>query len=153
FGRTDILQEQPLPKPETLGFSAARLARVERVLNAKYVETGKLAGTLTLVARKGEIVHTGVTGLMDRERAKPMREDTIFRIYSMTKPITSVAFMMLVEEGLVALDDPVHRFIPEWRNLGVFAAGIPGGFQTKPTSGPMRMIDLLRHTSGLTYGF
>lgn len=142
-----------MSKLETLGFSAARLARIDRVLNAKYVETGKLAGTLTLVARRGEIVHTGVTGLMDRERDKPMREDTIFRIYSMTKPITSVAFMMLVEEGLVALDDPVHRFIPEWRNLGAFVAGIPGGFQTKPTSAPMRIVDLLRHTSGLTYGF
>jgi len=142
-----------MPKPETLGLSSARLARIDPFLKAKYVETGKLAGTLTLVARRGEVVHTGVTGLMDRERDKPMREDTIFRIYSMTKPVTSVAFMMLVEEGLVALDDPVHRFIPEWRDLGVFEAGVIGGFQTKRILRPMRMIDLLRHTSGLTYGF
>jgi CubicO group peptidase (beta-lactamase class C family) len=82
-----------------------------------------------------------------------MREDSIERIYSMTKPITSVAFMMLVEEGKVALEDPVHRFIPSWRNLGVYVSGAPGMFMTKPTDAPMRMIDLLRHTSGLTYGF
>ena len=121
---------------------------MDRFLKSRYVDTGKLAGTLTLVAHKGEIVHSSVVGEMDRERGKPMREDTIFRIYSMTKPITSVAFMMLVEEGLVALDDPVHRFIPAWKNLGVFAAGVPGAFQTTRTNAPMRMVDLLRHTSG-----
>jgi len=71
----------------------------------------------------------------------------------MTKPITSVAFMMLVEEGKVALDDPVHRWIPSWRELAVYSAGVAGGFVTQPTAGPMRIIDLLRHTSGLTYGF
>jgi CubicO group peptidase (beta-lactamase class C family) len=142
-----------LSKPEEVGLSSARLAHIDRVLNAKYVETGKLAGTLTMVARRGEVIPAGVTGLMDRERNKPMREDTIFRIYSMTKPITSIAFMMLVEEGLVALDEPVHRYIPEWRDLGVFVAGVPGAFQTKRVARPMLIVDLLRHTSGLTYGF
>jgi CubicO group peptidase (beta-lactamase class C family) len=83
----------------------------------------------------------------------PIAEDSLTRIYSMTKPITSVAFMMLVEEGKVALEDPVHRFIPSWRNLGVYVSGGPGMWMTKPTDAPMRMIDLLRHTSGLTYGF
>jgi CubicO group peptidase (beta-lactamase class C family) len=140
-----------VPKPS--GLSPARLAHIDRVFAAKYVETGKLAGTLTLVARHGEVVHTGLTGLMDRERGKPMREDTIFRIYSMTKPITSVAFMMLVEEGRVALDEPVAHYIPEWRDLGVFVAGVPGAFQTRRPARPMRIVDLLRHTSGLTYGF
>ncbi len=142
-----------MTKPEALGLSSVRLSRLDRFLKTRYVDTGKLAGTLTLVARKGEVVHRSALGLMDRERGKPMTEDTIFRIYSMTKPITSVAFMMLVEEGLVALDDPVHRFIPAWRDLGVFVAGIPGAFQTRRTNAPMRMVDLLRHTSGLTYGF
>ena len=142
-----------MTKPEALGLSSARLAHLDHFLKTRYVETGKLAGTLTLVARKGEVVHRSALGLMDRERGKPMEEDTIFRIYSMTKPITSVAFMMLVEEGLVALDDPVHRFIPAWRDMGVFVAGVTGAFQTKRTSAPMRMVDLLRHTSGLTYGF
>ena len=139
--------------PGNLGFSPARLARIDRFLKEHYVETGKLAGTLLAVSRHGETVHWAAAGLADRERNVPMRQDTLFRIYSMTKPVTSVAFMMLVEEGLVSLDDPVHRFIPSWRNLGVFVAGVPGAFQTKPTSSPMRMIDLLRHTSGLTYGF
>ena len=82
-----------------------------------------------------------------------MREDTLFRIYSMTKPITSAAFMMLVEEGRVALDDPVAKYIPEWSNLGVYAGGFMETFRTTPTARPMLIVDLLRHTSGLTYGF
>lgn len=136
------------------GMSAARLARIDDFLEQTYVAPGKMAGTLTLVARRGEIAHVGVRGLADRERGTPIAEDTIFRIYSMTKPITSVAFMMLVEEGRVALDDPVHRFIPEWKSLGVFTGGIDKtGFQTTMPARPMLIIDLLRHTSGLTYGF
>ncbi|MGD0192835.1 MAG: serine hydrolase domain-containing protein [Rhizomicrobium sp.] len=142
-----------MTKPETLGFSSTRLARIDRFLKDRYVESGKLAGFQLKIARRGEIVHDSAAGLADRERNVPVREDTIFRIYSMTKPITSVAFMMLVEEGLVALDDPVHRHIPAWRDLGVFVAGGPGAFQTKRTAAPMRIVDLLRHTSGLTYGF
>ena len=135
------------------GMSSERLGRIDQYLKRTYVDTGKLPGTLTLVSRRGKIVHTSVLGHADRERSKALKEDLIFRIYSMTKPITSVAFMMLVEEGLVALDDPVHRFIPSWKDLGVFAGGVPGEFMTKPTRAPMRMVDLLRHTSGLTYGF
>jgi CubicO group peptidase (beta-lactamase class C family) len=142
-----------MTKPESLGFSSARLARIDRFLKDRYIETGKLAGIQLKIARRGESVHDSVMGVADRERTTPVREDTIFRIYSMTKPITSVAFMMLAEEGLVALDDPVHRYIPSWRDLGVYAAGLPGIFQTKPLDAPMRIVDLLRHTSGLTYGF
>lgn len=141
-------------RPLSAGFAPDRLARIDDFLQRKYIEPGKLPGTLTMVARKGEIVHLGTRGQADVERGKPVAEDTIWRIYSMTKPITSIAFMMLVEEGLVALDDPVHRFIPEWRGLGVFAGGTHRtGFQTKPTARPMLIVDLLRHTSGLTYGF
>ena len=92
-------------------------------------------------------------GFADLERKAPVKDDTIFRIYSMTKPITSVAFMMLVEEGRVALDEPVHKYIPEWKNLGVFQAGTAPAFLTRPPSRPMLIVDLLRHTSGLTYGF
>jgi len=142
-----------MTKPQTLGFSAARLSRLDRFLKDRYIETGKLAGTQIMIARRGELVHQSVAGLADKERNTPVKDDTIFRIYSMTKPITSVAFMMLVEEGLVALDDPVHRYIPSWRDLGVFVAGVPGAFQTKRPNAPMRIVDLLRHTSGLTYGF
>jgi len=108
---------------------------------------------VTLVEHKGKVVHHGALGFMDVERQRPVREDTIFRIYSMTKPLTSVAFMMLVEDGAVALDDPVHRFIPQWRDLAVFDAGFMDTFRTKRTVRPMRMVDLLRHTCGLTYGF
>jgi CubicO group peptidase (beta-lactamase class C family) len=142
-----------MTRPEALGFSSSRLAHIDRFLKERYIETGKLAGTQLMIARSGEIVHESVAGFADRERKTPMRGDTIFRIYSMTKPITSVAFMMLVEEGRVALLDPVHKYIPAWRDLGVFAAGAPGGFLTKRTDSPMLIIDLLRHTSGLTYGF
>ena len=88
-----------------------------------------------------------------RAQGRRCKDDTIFRIYSMTKPITSVAFMMLVEEGRVALDEPVHKYIPEWKNLGVFVAGTAPAFLTRPPARPMLIVDLLRHTSGLTYGF
>src|SRR5579862_7070160 len=108
---------------KNLGFSPERLQRIDRFLGQQYVETGKLVGALVTIARRGETVHTAVAGLADRERNTPLREDAIFRIYSMTKPITSVAFMMLVEEGLVGLDDPVHRFIPSWRGLEVRTGG------------------------------
>lgn len=136
------------------GVSVDRLARIDDFFEQKYIDTGLLPGTLTLVARRGEVAHLGVRGFADRGRGKPLYEDTIFRIYSMTKPITSVAFMMLVEEGRVALDDPVHRYIPEWTNLGVYKGGIEKmGFQTEPPKRPMLIVDLLRHTSGLTYGF
>ena len=140
-------------KAESVGMSGERLARIDRYIAAKYLDTGKLPCAQTLVWRGGELVHSSVLGMADPERGEALREDSIFRIYSMTKPITSVAFMMLVEEGLVALDDPVHRYIPEWRNLGVYETGLPGAWQTRRTDQPMRCIDLLRHTSGLTYGF
>lgn len=139
---------------DTLGFCPARLARLDAFLAEKYLATRRLPCTLSLVARHGEIVHMGVQGLADVERGIPAREDTIFRIYSMTKPITSVALMMLVEQGKIALDDPVHKYIPEWKNLGVFVAGTHKlGFQTRPPARPMQVVDLFRHTAGLTYGF
>lgn len=139
---------------DTLGLSPARLARLDEHLAQNYISTRRLPCTLALVARHGEIAHLGVQGLADVERGIPAREDTIFRIYSMTKPITSVALMMLLEQGKIALDDPVHKYIPEWKNLGVFVAGTHKlGFQTRPCTRPMQVIDLLRHTAGLTYGF
>ena len=139
--------------PETVGLSAERLGRLDDLLQTRYIDPGRFPGTQTLVYRRGKIAHHSVQGLAAVERKTPLKEDTIFRIYSMTKPITSVAFMMLVEQGLVALDDPVHRFIPEWKNLGVYNGGFMETFQTRPTNRPMQMVDLLRHTAGLTYGF
>ena len=135
------------------GMSTARLGRIDQMLKDKYIDTGKIAGALTLVARKGEVTHFSAVGQMDAERAKPMKEDTIFRIYSMSKAITSVALMMLYEEGRFQLDNPVHQFIPEWENLGVWVGGAYPNFVTRRPDRPMNIRDLLSHQSGLAYGF
>jgi len=135
------------------GISHERLQSVDRFLQANYIDAGKIPGALTVVYRRGEIAHFSALGMADIERSVPVREDTIYRIYSMTKPIASVAFMQLVEKGLVALDDPVHKHIPEWENLAVYQAGVHLAFRTTPVERPMQIVDLLRHTSGLTYGF
>src|SRR6266581_242931 len=147
-------------KPEAVGMSSERLARLDDVMKRRYVDGGYLPGLLTYVYRKGHLVHTSMCGRMDIERGKPMREDAIFRIYSMSKPITAVALMMLVEEGLIGLDDAVHSHIPAWQNLGVYASGMPSlladappSFLTTSTLRPMKVVDLATHTSGLTYGF
>src|SRR5580700_1095508 len=142
-----------LSSPESAGMSKAALDRIEDHLKKRYIEAGRFPGTQLLVYRRGQLVHSSSQGFADLERKVPVKDDTIFRIYSMTKPITSVAFMMLVEEGRVALDEPVHKYIPEWKNLGVFQAGNAPAFLTKPPSRPMLIVDLLRHTSGLTYAF
>lgn len=134
------------------GFDKARLDRIPAFLQAKYVGPGRLPHAATLVSRRGEVVHQSVVG--EARPGEALKEDAIFRIASMTKPITSIAFMMLVEEGKVALGDPLVKFCPEFRDTGVFVAG--GGnipFVTRPPTTPIRMVDLLRHTSGLTYGF
>ncbi len=138
--------------PASHGMDADRLARIDRFLDERYLQTGRFKGTQLLVSRDGQPVHFASAGTMRDGRA--VGADTLFRIASMTKPVTSVAFMQLVEEGKVALDDPVHRVIPEWQGLGVYDGG--GGaapFTTRPTAAPMRMVDLLRHTAGLTYSF
>jgi CubicO group peptidase (beta-lactamase class C family) len=147
-------------KREMVGMSSARLARLDAVMQRRYVESGHLPGMLALVYRKGHLIHTGMCGHIDLERGRPMREDAIFRIYSMSKPLTAVALMMLVEEGLLGLDDAVHSYIPGWENLAVYASGVPSllpdaspGFLTTPVMRPMKVIDLLTHTAGLTYGF
>jgi CubicO group peptidase (beta-lactamase class C family) len=142
-------------RPEALGLSSERLARIDTHLKSRYIDPGKIAGALTLVARRGEIAHLSPIGLMDRERGKPMTEDTIFRIYSMTKPITSVGLMMLHEQGHFRLDDPVHKLIPvpAWRDLRVYQMGNHPTFLTAPCERPMTVRDLMTHMSGLTYGF
>jgi CubicO group peptidase (beta-lactamase class C family) len=144
----------PTPaSPESAGMSKAALDRIDAHLKHRYIDAGRFPGTQLVVYRRGKVVHSAVQGLADVERKAPVRDDTIFRIYSMTKPITSVAFMMLFEEGRVALDEPVHKYIPDWKNLGVFQAGTAPAFLTRPPSRPMLIVDLLRHTSGLTYAF
>lgn len=142
-----------IAKPAKHGLDASRLSRIDDLLKERYIDSGKLANTQILLARDGEIVHFASQGPA-REGGAPVDDASLFRIASMTKPITSIAFMMLVEQGLVAVDTPVHHVLPEFKQVGVFNGG--GGdapFQTLPTAEPMRMVDLLRHTSGLTYGF
>ena len=146
----------PIPnvvRPESVGLSSERLARIETHLTKRYIEPEKIAGALTLVARGGEVAHLSSLGRMDIERDKPMGEDTIFRIYSMTKPITSVALMMLYEHGHFQLDDAVHKFIPEWRDLRVYQGGVHPRWITTPCERPMTIRDLFCHMSGLTYDF
>ncbi|THD68633.1 serine hydrolase domain-containing protein [Phenylobacterium sp.] len=141
-----------MSKAKTLGFSKDRLKRIESHIQAKYVGPGRIPCAQIAIARDGETVYEAVLGLADVERKVPLKDDAVFRIYSMTKPITSVALMTLVEEGLIALDDPVAKHIPAWKDLGVYAAGV-GPFVTTPVGRPMQVVDLMRHTSGLTYGF
>ncbi|HMM91293.1 serine hydrolase domain-containing protein [Bradyrhizobium sp.] len=144
----------PTPaSPESAGMSKAALDRLENHLKQRYIDAGRFPGTQLTVYRRGKVVHSTSQGFADLERKVPVKDDTIFRIYSMTKALTSVAFMMLVEEGRVAIDEPVHKYIPQWKNLGVFVAGTHPAFLTRPPSRPMLIVDLLRHTSGLTYGF
>ena len=135
------------------GFDASRLGAIEGFLKERYLDSGKLPNAQLLVAHDGDVVHFSSQGAA-REGGKAIDEGALFRIASMTKPITSIAFMQLVERGKVAVDTPVHHVLPEFKGLGVYnggGAGVP--FQTRPTNEPMRMVDLLRHTSGLTYGF
>jgi CubicO group peptidase (beta-lactamase class C family) len=145
---------------ESVGLSSARLARLDEVMQRRYVDSGRLPGILTLIYRRGHLAHIGMAGHIDLERNKTMRDDAIFRIYSMSKPITAVALMMLVEQGALGLDDEVATHIPSWKNLGVYATGVasivPTGapsYITTPPARPMKVVDLVTHTSGLTYGF
>ncbi len=138
--------------PTEAGFSIERLDRITRHLNKNYIEPGKIAGCQTLVARHGHVAYFGSLGQMDRERNRPMAEDTIFRIYSMTKPITSVALMMLYEQGYFQLNDPVYRVIPEWRDQRVYVSGEGATMETRACEWPMTFRHVLSHSGGLTYG-
>ncbi len=137
----------------TAGMSVERLKRLDSFLTENYIDAGRIPGALMLVARHGEIVHCSPLGNMDAERAKPTREDTIYRIYSMSKPITSVGLMMLFEEGRFHLNDPVHEFLPEWKDAEVWVSGDASPFETRPVDRAMTIGNLLSHQAGLTYGF
>ncbi len=139
-------------EPRSVGLSAERLAKLDGYL-AGYVDSGRLAGWSMAVARHGQVVHSSLYGHADLEAGKKMASDTIFRIYSMTKPLTSVAAMMLWEEGRLQLTDPVSRFIPSFGDLKVFKRGSSTAPVFEGLTEPMRVWHLLTHTSGLTYGF
>ena len=149
--------ELPTAKPEVVGLSSERLNRISTTLKA-HIEKGVIPGAVALVARKGKIAYFESFGMRDLETSSPMQNNTIFQIYSMTKPITSVALMMLHEQGRIYLGDPVSKYIPELKGLevGIESTDPASGektFSTVPAQSEITIHDLLRHTSGMTYGF
>lgn len=138
--------------PKRVGMSEARLERIEPAMQA-FVDEQKLAGTLTLVARKGKVVHLEGVGFRDREAKTPMTEDTIFRIYSMTKPITAVAALTLWEQGKFQMDDPVSKYLPELANLKVFVGMDGENMVLEDTNKVMTIKQLFTHFAGFSYGF
>ncbi len=142
----------PAADPARLGLCPTRLTRTATWAD-RLVSDNKLAGLVTMVARRGEVAHLHATGFADLERGTPMAADTIFRIYSMTKPLTSLAILMLYEEGRFQLDDPITRFLPCFRDMRVAVGGARGKIDTVPAERDITFRDLLTHTSGLTYGF
>lgn len=138
--------------PDEVGFDKSRLARIDQHFQ-RYVDDGRLTGWLCSVSRGGRVAYVASTGLRDRENGAPVTEDTIWRIYSMTKPITSVAALMLWEEGLFELKDPVSKYLPEFGSARVWRAGSINKPVLDPLTEPMEMWHLMTHTSGLTYGF
>ncbi|WP_344615645.1 serine hydrolase domain-containing protein [Dactylosporangium salmoneum] len=138
--------------PEQAGFDARRLARLDAHF-ARYVDDGRLAGWQLAIARDGKVVHTSVYGQRDAEAGLPVEPDTLWRLYSMTKPVTSVAAMLLWEEGCFELTDPIAKYLPEFADVRVYDKGSSGQPFTVPAAEPIRVWHLLTHTSGLTYGF
>ena len=143
-------QDLPSAKPESLGLSQERLERISAKVQHN-IDDKRIAGAVTLVVRHGKVAWLKSQGMMDREAAKPMQPDALFRICSMTKPITSVAAMMLYEEGKFLLDDPVSKYLPEFKNMKVLVKPASGEPYSIPAKNEITIRDLLRHTSGITY--
>src|SRR4051812_29447692 len=152
-GSAAIAQKLPTAAPDSVGFSAERLERLHRGMQG-LVDQHEVSGIVTLLARDGKVVDVHAVGLQDIESKKPMQTDTLFRIASMSKPITSVAIMMLYEDGKLLLTDPVSKFIPAFKEMRVVTRNEPGAdAATTPAKGPITIRDLLTHRSGLSYGF
>lgn len=150
---TPAAQDLPTTKPETVGLSSERLERIGKVVQ-RNIDDKRISGAVTLVIRHGQVAWFKAQGMQDREAAKAMRPDTIFRICSMSKPITSVAVMMLYEEGRFMLEDPISKYLPEFKNPKVLVKPAGGGAPyTIPATREITIRDLLRHTSGLTYNW
>jgi len=149
--------DPPVVAPEEVGLASSRLAHIRSVMD-RHVAEKQIPGAAGLIARHGKIAYQEAFGMADVEAGKPMRLDTIHRIYSMSKPITSVAVMMLYEEGKFQLNDPIAKYLPEFAKMQVAVdekdpqTGKPT-LKTAPAKRPITVRDLLRHTAGLTYGF
>ena len=149
-------QALPVVEPESVGLSAQRLQNISKVFGT-HINEGNLAGTVFMIARNGKLAYSDAIGFRDPVNRKPMTLDAIFRIYSMSKPLVSVAAMMLVEDGLVQLTDPVSKFLPSLKNLNVSVATIDAAFAKTtyalvPAAREMTVQDLMRHSAGLAYG-
>jgi CubicO group peptidase (beta-lactamase class C family) len=147
-----LAQELPSAKPESVGLSAERLGRIATVAQQS-IDDKKIAGVVTLVIRHGQVAWFDARGMADREAAKAMEKDSIFRICSMSKPITSTAVMILYEEGKLLLEDPIAKYLPEFANPKVLVKPASGQPYSIPASRDITIRDLLRHTSGLTYNW
>lgn len=148
LGAADSL---PSSTPESVGMSSERLDRIVPAMQ-RLVDEGKIPGTVTMVARRGQIVHFEAIGLQNVEKGEPMTKDTIFRMYSQSKPITGVATMILFEEGKFLLSDPVSLYLPEYKDMKVLVSMEKGEMKTEKAQ-PIRIHHLLTHTAGLSYGF
>ncbi len=147
-----LAQDIPSTKPESVGLSSERLDRIGVVVQHS-IDDKQIAGAVTMVVRHGHVAWFKAQGMMDREAGKAMRPDAMFRICSMTKPITSVAVMMLYEEGRFQLDDPISKYLPEFKNPKVLVKPASGQPYSIPATREITIRDLLRHTSGLTYNW
>src|SRR5947209_5388059 len=143
-------QDLPTAKPESVGLSSERLDRITSVVQ-RDIDDKRIAGAVTLVLRHGKVAWFKGQGMMDREAAKAMPTDAMFRICSMSKPITTVAAMMLYEEGKFLLDDPVSKYLPEFKDAKVLVKPTHGDSYTIPATKEITIRDLMRHTSGMTY--
>jgi CubicO group peptidase (beta-lactamase class C family) len=153
FALNLLAQELPSAKPESVGLSSERLERISKAVQ-KDIDDKRIAGAVTLVMRRGQVAWFKAQGMQDREAGKPMRPDTIFRICSMSKPITTAAVMILYEEGRFLLEDTVSTYLPEFKNPKVLVKPAGGGEPyTIPATHEITIRDLLRHTSGLTYNW
>ncbi len=138
--------------PDAAGFDSGRLALIDEHLATRYVEPGKIAGCQVAVVRRGQLAHLSSIGSMDRERQRPVAADTIWRLYSMTKPITGVALLSLYERGLFQLNDPVHRYLPEFREVKVSERREDGTRQLVDPERPISVRDAMMHMTGIGYG-
>ncbi len=138
--------------PQEVGMSAERLALIDTYFK-DYVDDGRLPGYHVAVARYGQIVYSSTYGMRDVEAKLPIEQDTVYRIFSMTKPITSIAIMMLIEDGKLQLTDAVSKFIPSFADTKVFVSGTAENPETVPMKAPMQVWHLMSHTSVLTYGW